>query len=112
VADEDVDVLSLAGQRPPASGVWLWVTVADARRAVSSVHAAARMTYGRSPTPRPLAASPVSSRSAAAAASQGTTQLAARASCGLRRLAANSGAERHRNGHRAPGFPPGILQFP
>ncbi len=32
VADEDVDVLSLAGQRPPAGGAWLWVTVADARR--------------------------------------------------------------------------------
>ena len=32
VADEDVDVLSLAGQRPPAGGTWLWVTIADARR--------------------------------------------------------------------------------
>ena len=32
VADEDVDVLSLAGQRPPAGGAWLWVTVAEARR--------------------------------------------------------------------------------
>ena len=32
VADEDVDVLSLAGQRPPAGGAWLWVTVADTRR--------------------------------------------------------------------------------
>ncbi len=29
-------MLSLAGQRPPAGGAWLWVTVADARRAVSS----------------------------------------------------------------------------
>ena len=25
-------MLSLAGQRPPAGGAWLWVTVADARR--------------------------------------------------------------------------------
>jgi hypothetical protein len=32
VADEDVDVLSLTGQRPPAGGAWLWVTVAGARR--------------------------------------------------------------------------------
>ena len=32
VADEDVDVLSLAGQRPPAGGAWLWVTTAEARR--------------------------------------------------------------------------------
>ncbi len=32
VADEDMDVLSLAGQPPPAGGAWLWVTVAGARR--------------------------------------------------------------------------------
>jgi len=32
VADEDVDVRSLAGQRPPAEGAWLWVTTGDARR--------------------------------------------------------------------------------
>ena len=31
-ADEDVDVLYLAGQRPPAEGAWLWVTTAEARR--------------------------------------------------------------------------------
>jgi len=31
-ADEDVDVLYLAGQRPPADGAWLWVTTAEARR--------------------------------------------------------------------------------
>ena len=31
-ADEDVDVLYLAGQRPPAGGAWLWVTTAEARR--------------------------------------------------------------------------------
>jgi hypothetical protein len=30
-ADEEVDVLSLAGQRPPGKGAWLWVTTADAR---------------------------------------------------------------------------------
>jgi len=29
VADEDVDVRTLAGQRLPAEGVWLWVTAAD-----------------------------------------------------------------------------------
>jgi hypothetical protein len=27
-----VDVLYLAGQRPPAEGAWLWVTTAEARR--------------------------------------------------------------------------------
>ncbi len=32
VADEEVDVLYLAGQRPPAEGAWLWVTTADARQ--------------------------------------------------------------------------------
>ena len=31
-ADEEVDVLYLAGQRPPEEGAWLWVTTADARR--------------------------------------------------------------------------------
>ena len=31
-ADEEVDVLYLAGQRPPGEGAWLWVTTADARR--------------------------------------------------------------------------------
>jgi hypothetical protein len=31
-ADEDVDVLYLAGQRPPAEGAWLWVTTAEGRR--------------------------------------------------------------------------------
>jgi hypothetical protein len=31
-ADEEVDVLYLAGQRPPAEGAWLWVTTAEARR--------------------------------------------------------------------------------
>jgi hypothetical protein len=31
-ADEDVDVLYLAGQRPPEEGAWLWVTTAEARR--------------------------------------------------------------------------------
>jgi hypothetical protein len=31
-ADEDVDVLSRAGPRPPADGAWLWVTTAEARR--------------------------------------------------------------------------------
>ena len=31
-ADEDVDVLCLAGQRPPAEGAWLWVTTAEGRR--------------------------------------------------------------------------------
>ena len=30
--DEEVDVLHLAGQRPPEEGAWLWVTTADARR--------------------------------------------------------------------------------
>ena len=30
--DEDVDVLYLAGQRPPAEGAWLWVTTAEGRR--------------------------------------------------------------------------------
>jgi hypothetical protein len=30
--DEEVDVLYLAGQRPPEEGAWLWVTTADARR--------------------------------------------------------------------------------
>jgi hypothetical protein len=29
VADEDVDVLTLAGQRLPAEGAWLWVTAAN-----------------------------------------------------------------------------------
>ena len=29
---EDVDVLSLAGQRPPAEGAWLQVTTAEGRR--------------------------------------------------------------------------------
>ncbi len=33
VLAEDVDVLSLAGQRPPAAGAWLWVTTAEGRRA-------------------------------------------------------------------------------
>lgn len=32
VADEDVDVRSLAGKQPPASGAWLWVTTAEGRR--------------------------------------------------------------------------------
>jgi hypothetical protein len=32
VPDEDVDVLCLAGQRPPAEGAWLWVTTAEGRR--------------------------------------------------------------------------------
>ena len=32
VADEEVDVLCLAGQRPPEEGAWLWVTTAEARR--------------------------------------------------------------------------------
>lgn len=32
VADEEVDVLYLAGQRPPVEGAWLWVTTADAGR--------------------------------------------------------------------------------
>ena len=32
VADEEVDVLCLAGQRPPGEGAWLWVTTAEARR--------------------------------------------------------------------------------
>ncbi len=32
VPDEDVDVLSLAGQRPPAEGAWLQVTTAEGRR--------------------------------------------------------------------------------
>lgn len=32
VADEDVNVLTVAGQRPPAGGAWLWVTTAEARR--------------------------------------------------------------------------------
>ena len=32
VADEDVDVRSLAGKRPPAGGAWLWVTTAEGRR--------------------------------------------------------------------------------
>ncbi|HCU95958.1 MAG TPA: hypothetical protein DHU96_25865 [Actinobacteria bacterium] len=31
-ADEDVDVLYLAGERPTAEGAWLWVTTAEARR--------------------------------------------------------------------------------
>ncbi len=30
--DEEVDVLYLAGQRPPEEGAWLWVINADARR--------------------------------------------------------------------------------
>jgi hypothetical protein len=30
--DDDVDVLYLAGQRPPAEGAWLWVTTAEGRR--------------------------------------------------------------------------------
>jgi hypothetical protein len=30
-ADEEMDVLYLAGQRPPEEGAWLWVTTADAR---------------------------------------------------------------------------------
>ena len=29
VGDEDVDVLTLAGQRVPAEGAWLWVTAGD-----------------------------------------------------------------------------------
>ena len=33
VPGEDVDVLFLAGQRPPAEGAWLWVTTAEGRRA-------------------------------------------------------------------------------
>jgi hypothetical protein len=32
VADEDVDVRSLAGTQPPAEGAWLWVTTAEGRR--------------------------------------------------------------------------------
>ena len=32
VADEDTDVLALAGRQPPAGGAWLWVTTAEARR--------------------------------------------------------------------------------
>ena len=32
VGDEEVDVLSLAGQPVPAGGAWLWVTAAEARR--------------------------------------------------------------------------------
>jgi hypothetical protein len=31
VADEDVDVLTLTGQCPPAGGAWLWVTAAGGR---------------------------------------------------------------------------------
>jgi len=31
-ADEDVDVLALAGRQPPPGGAWLWVTTAEARR--------------------------------------------------------------------------------
>ena len=31
VPDEDVNVLLLAGQRPPAGGTWLWVTTAEGR---------------------------------------------------------------------------------
>ena len=31
VPDEDVNVLLLAGQRPPADGTWLWVTTAEGR---------------------------------------------------------------------------------
>jgi hypothetical protein len=33
VADEDVDVRSLAGTQPPAGGAWLWVTAVEGRRA-------------------------------------------------------------------------------
>jgi hypothetical protein len=32
VTDEEVNVLGLAGQEPPAQGVWLWVTAAEARQ--------------------------------------------------------------------------------
>jgi hypothetical protein len=32
VADEDVDVRSLAGKQPPAEGAWLWITTAEGRR--------------------------------------------------------------------------------
>jgi hypothetical protein len=32
MGDEDVDVLSLAGQPVPAKGAWLWGTAAEARR--------------------------------------------------------------------------------
>jgi hypothetical protein len=32
VADEDVDVRSLAGKQPPAEGAWLWVTTTEGRR--------------------------------------------------------------------------------
>ena len=32
MADEDVDVLALAGRQRPAGGAWLWVTAAEARR--------------------------------------------------------------------------------
>jgi len=32
VADENVNVLALAGRQPPAGGAWLWVTAAGARR--------------------------------------------------------------------------------
>jgi hypothetical protein len=32
VADEDVDVLALAGRQPPAGGAWLQVSAAGARR--------------------------------------------------------------------------------
>jgi hypothetical protein len=31
VLDEDVNVLLLAGQRPPVDGTWLWVTTAEGR---------------------------------------------------------------------------------
>jgi hypothetical protein len=44
VADEEVDVTSLAGQRPPAGGAWLWVITADARRGVSSPPRSCRAT--------------------------------------------------------------------
>jgi hypothetical protein len=32
VADEEVNVLALAGLQPPAGGAWLWVTTAEPRR--------------------------------------------------------------------------------
>ena len=32
VAEEDVDVRSLAGKQPPGEGAWLWVTTAEGRR--------------------------------------------------------------------------------
>ncbi len=47
-ADEEVDVLYLAGQRPPEEGAWLWVATADARRGASSPPCSCRAS-GRGP---------------------------------------------------------------